>query len=244
MNTWDKFLRTVEDTMDKYRSEGSDILFFRGHGDSGWKLEPSLWRDNYHNRLEGILYYDFVSNAAPLLPPNSNSWDILFEMRHCGLPTRLLDWSENFAVALYFAISNAPVNPCIWILNPFKLNRLSSEQEGILNPTTDLEYSYFGAFIDQEETSYENPIAIYPTKQSKRIFAQKGAFTLHGTTRTPLEELYPECLTKIELPKNAIEKASAFLELAGINEYSVFPDLDGLSRYLCKRHLDSMRNDD
>ena len=42
-------------------------------------------------------------------------------------------------------------------------------------------------------------------------------------------------MKKFELTKDMLESAKDFLELAGVNEYSLFPDLDGLQRYLKER---------
>lgn len=39
--------------------------------------------------------------------PLNTDWEYLFFMQHFGVPTRLLDWSENSHVALYFAIAAA-----------------------------------------------------------------------------------------------------------------------------------------
>lgn len=45
-------------------------------------------------------------------------------MQHYGVPTRLLDWSENPLVALYFAVENKDkeTDAAIWMLRPNKLN--------------------------------------------------------------------------------------------------------------------------
>lgn len=50
-------------------------------------------------------------------------FDWLCLMRHYGLPTRLLDWSENVLVALHMACSEAP-DECgaLWVLNVQRLN--------------------------------------------------------------------------------------------------------------------------
>lgn len=51
-------------------------------------------------------------------------------MQHYGIPTRLLDWTENGALALYFAVSNGAydedVQRVVWVMNPGALNQLTT----------------------------------------------------------------------------------------------------------------------
>ena len=53
-------------------------------------------------------------------------WEQLFAMQHYGMPTRLLDWSENLFVAAYFAmgapIDNAASNPVVWCIRAYPVD--------------------------------------------------------------------------------------------------------------------------
>jgi hypothetical protein len=48
----------------------------------------------------------FRQRSLPFWPQGypQDEWEHMFAMQHHGVPTRLLDWSENLLVALYFAL--------------------------------------------------------------------------------------------------------------------------------------------
>lgn len=234
---WEEVLKKAEDVISKLNQSGSDIVFFRGQSDSSWALVPSLYRTAFATaKIEQILYYDFVFHSSVLFQKQLSSWEVLFEMRHSGIPTRLLDWTENFSVALYFALRANKPNPCVWILDPYNLNSQSFGSQAIFNTLTDLEFDYFKGFIAESVAPNKTPIAILPITQSMRVFVQKSVFTLHGTKRGGIEKLFPDCVTKIEIPGGAIPGARSFLNLSGVNEYFLFPDSDGLGRHLIEKH--------
>lgn len=60
------------------------------------------------NREERLLTR-FRQRILPFWPAGypQDDREHLFVMQHNGVPTRLLDWSENFFVGLFFAIGNA-----------------------------------------------------------------------------------------------------------------------------------------
>jgi hypothetical protein len=221
-------------TVDQLKRNGYDIPFFRGHGSTKWQLTPALGRRPGLSALENTLYYDVLIRAGSLIPAHRTTWDTLFIMQHHRIPTRLLDWTENFAVALYFAVRDFRERAAIWILNPFELNQQQIGNSNLLHPQSDMYGEYFDYFITGERKFEGDPdvIAILPNKTNERVVAQKAVFTLHWNLEKPLETVCPSHVYKFELSDKALEQAEKFLELAGINEYALFPDLDGLARWL------------
>jgi len=68
------------------------------------------------------------------------------------------------------------------------------------------------------------------------MFAQSGWFTIHGTDRRAIEDIFGDrrgILKKVDVPKAVIPAAREFLAFAGIGHRQLFPDLDGLARSIC-----------
>ena len=241
MSSWPAFLRKAKTKIASLDSEGCDLPFFRGQPDSSWSLRPSLSRHKLQNvratdNPEEDLYFDFVTQAGALLPEDGSSWSVAFLMQHYGLPTRLLDWSESFSVALHFAIKNAKTDAAVWILDPFQLNKVTINREMLINPT-ELGNTYKAYFIERTATLEGNVVALSPLRHNPRVFNQRAGFTLHHDLKKSLENLHPKIVTKLTLRKDGFPEASKFLELAGISEFSLFPDLDGLARELKRKYF-------
>jgi hypothetical protein len=114
---------------------GSFGTWFRGHADRRWQLLPSVFRPltltNGVRYEEGNLFHHFQLLAPEHHTTHRNAFDWLCLMQHYGLPTRLIDWTENLLTALYFATSeqqdggaHSDVNGRVFILAPRILNRV------------------------------------------------------------------------------------------------------------------------
>ena len=201
---------------------------------------PSIGREKRNPSLENRLYYSFSCYGGPLLPQSHDSWDVLFLMQHHGLPTRLLDWTETFSIALYFALKDAADEAAVWILNPYALNQRSKHGFVIKHPRSDYEFSYWDYFIFEGEKFPQPVAAISAPRITGRITAQTSVFTLHRDLKKGLERIAPRCLDKVVIPRDAFDEATCFLKLAGVTEFSLFPDLDGLARHLHRTQVSGL----
>jgi len=244
MTTW---YEICDEVREAYNTTGASPLFFRGHSDASWPLVPTLARHTHsimtHTKLpssahvEENLYFEFVTHAGELLRRELDAWDHLFSMQHHGVPTRLLDWTECFAVAVHFALKDATGDAAIWILNPFLLNNTTMGAAKVVRPT--VLGDYFALYIARTAKVQKRKavVALYPLRHNLRVFQQRSGFTLYNNLSSSLEDLYPESVKKIVLPVSVHADARAFLLLAGISEFTLFPDLDGLSRQVKMRYV-------
>lgn len=227
-------------------------LWFRGNNRESYKLVPTLYRhksakaQDELRKLERQLMARFRQRSLPYHSRNlQDDWEALFFMQHYGVPTRLLDWTENPLIALYFALMsshvthsqrNASASCIIWVLDPSVWNQAAlrhvSYSEGPLT-TGDEDLN---GYAPASTTMGNFPVALYGAHNSPRIVAQQGVFTIFGSYRRSMDTLvsdgeFPEdALTAIVIEPNRILPMRRSLLEQGIIETVVFPDLEGLAR--------------
>jgi hypothetical protein len=218
--------------------------WFRGHGDTTWKLDPSQFRvTRRHGGIgadwynESTLLSEFKYRAPFYLHSGlspRDDWEWLFLMQHYGLPTRLLDWTESPLIALHFALrdNRGSSDASVWMLDPWWLNKQSLGEYDIPH-AGDPRVSHWAP--GKTEPLGRLPVAIKPIQASPRITAQRGFFTIHGTERLGLHQVADSAATKRELhellvPNECVKAMRGDLVLAGISETTIFPELEGLCR--------------
>ncbi len=241
------------DNVDQGQNSSESSLWFRGAGKSSYKLAPTLHRHSGITDSNTLLEYEkklltrFKERSVPYLQHRiEDVWELLFLMQHYGMPTRLLDWTENPFISLFFALSSAnkdaqgnyTEDAAVWILSPSKWNgnvfSNISYSGGAMSPSESTVSSYKPN--TEANLMHENPVAILGIHNSPRIVAQRGSFCLFGKSLTPMEEIYEngtfeqDTLKKIEIPSSEIQNLLDKLVWMGITDSVVYPDLDGLAK--------------
>jgi hypothetical protein len=220
---------------------------FKAFGDpSNFADKQKQLREEYKSA-----FYLFKTDALSLLEPKEwNYWGILFAMQHHRVPTRLLDWTESFACALFFAQfeRNEGEDAAVFVLRADELNRVSTGHDGLI-PIIEDPAAKTNVPIAEWLPTYlwpvEHPplktVAIVPHRTNLRMVAQRATFTICGDSFSPLEEEYSSCITKIRLPSSLYDDVEDFLEVVGVGPSTYFPDLEGLAMYFRGKHRSELR---
>lgn len=232
--------------VNQIKNKFQNPLWFRGHTKDEYELLPNIYRKEYGKydvKKETEVFKDFrrLSKLSSF-----NDRELYLLMQHYGTPTRLLDWTESSLVGLFFALNKKDINnPVVWILSPYQFNLSLHQNAGIPffgKNTHEIVLSYFEASKIHSNDIPKLPFAIIPDYIDQRIINQKGCFTIFGSDQTPIEKLVksaPPYLAKIEIDNNCANEVFSELLITGIDFYSVYPDLEGLSKKIKHEHFNN-----
>ena len=245
------FLSQIADISGAWFRDDELRPWYRGQSRAEWGLQPSLYRmrgtyvEIREDEIEDEIREEFIVRApvfSEFKPAGDDDWEWYFLMQHYGAPTRLLDWTQGALLALYFAVRDNPghFDSAVWVLDPYRLNKRAINRYEVIPPSAQgvsradkrkvsrwLPIRFTGKFIPRR------PIAVFPTHIARRISTQRSCFTVHGSDFGGLDRLEnsnPPMLRRIIIPSFNVQAVKRELINSGIDEATIFPDLDGLGR--------------
>ena len=170
---------------------------FRGQANSAWSIKPSVYRYCDFERYQTVQHENLMLQSKPKnpIPPLMHtSFDLEWLMlcQHYDIPTRLLDWTTDILVALFFAC----------------YNKNEINKNGALFICDQMDYPAFAAYntpnMKSEELSFISTAIINP-----RMRMQSGSFMLWG--HVPLNDESTETYDLFEYIRT-IDNPSIFLK--------------------------------
>jgi FRG domain len=228
--------------------------WFRGVQDAQFKLIPSVFRSQPrkgHLNLqddERHAFRDFRLWSAGMIPTSTSLQDIYFQQQHHRLPTRLLDWTTNALIAIYFAVEGENVNKdgAVYAMDAygfgeheyirFDKKKPNPNAGGFAVASDDPNSLLSVALADiiDWRKGHKPPHFIFPVRPAftdVRMQIQRSCFTYHPPSLQELTDAENNTLCKIVIPKDDVKKGvkDQLLHL-GIDHFSVFGDIDSLAK--------------
>lgn len=237
-------------------------LFYRGQPNKAFSLTPSAFRKGLLNN-EHTLIHDLLLNSPHEFSSIEDSLERLIKMQHYGLPTRLLDVTNNPLVAMFFACNkdfdkdgeiiafydymqrpNSIDARCIAELAEYS----GSSERQMLGCLTEKGFSN----IELDRLVKLTHIPIEAPLNNERIRRQHGAFLMvgiHGEEggnpyQKAVFDLKPYLVRNfcdnisrsIVIPKSKKPELLIELEAFGINQAFLFPELEHQATYIKNKY--------
>jgi hypothetical protein len=207
-------------------------LLFRGVSNVAHELIPAIARPKEEMATQSMeviemkMMMEFKRLSMPVLETKPETdWEWLFLAQHYGLPTRLLDWSTNPLVALFFAVENHDDKD--GVVN-YVAHRIADDY-AVFDPLT--------ANVRKDTTGILKMFAVQPS-QGKVIFIRPqykdvrylNQRSIFSCPANPLEPLEVEGLEKLVIKGAWKYELRNRLRALGISASFIYPGISGVAQ--------------
>ena len=228
--------------MDALNGRG-DVYVFRGQAFSEYVLIPSGLRVEHINEADSKMFR-FVDELKAIF--GFDELTCVEVAQHFQLPTRMLDFSYSYDVALFFACSDRHEHHInydgkVFIFNKSKYERILKAQNRLSSQVTrnnKFLYEWLQRYIDKDKNNVSNacldmPIFVDATQQFDRLYMQKGLFLLWGNEEDSFENIckhegidFDSIVDTITIKKEAKPKILSELAKKNITEDTLYMNID------------------
>lgn len=261
----EKYLEIIQTAKSKKRT------WYRGMSIANRSLTPSLYREKrmigseysggkakngeFYRKSDAVMKSDvgvidkFKEKYSALYPKeteNYNLIDYLYIMQHYDIPTRLLDFSTNELIALYFSVAKdiksketlqeqetdftenlgyTDKGSSVYCIDPCFSNEKSYGISQIINIDDKNDKNFFW--------NVDMPLCVSTNNKDPRIKAQSGVFMLYGREYLNYDsrDIFVPNLTKVFIPNHVrYEIKQELKDKYMIHHSVVYPDIKGVAK--------------
>jgi hypothetical protein len=195
--------------------------------------------------LESHILRNYIRYSRPFLASEPvTDWEHLVSAQHHGAPTRLLDWTYSPLVAAFFATRpmGGECDRAVWRFDWQPVHEKFSLPPRSIMPSELGELFEKGAHFSpwdlfDAKDRHTFVALIEPPSLDTRLVTQAAVFTLSSDKRTSFDEFLhahglERTLTRFVIEARDVGRFRDQLDLVGMDERRLFPDLDGVAASL------------